>query len=281
MYSYNLYGSAKTMPIVSSDNFHPIGKEGIQFLAKKFTRVFPEEIWEKIWGYMINPTHVTRNCVTEKEYRDILGLSLVSKECYAILFPPIYFKLVEFKIKLLSIEFTYIRNMDAYYVKEWHFNKLLKCTQLALHFCKRKYPTEINDKARMVIKNNTKCAIHVLRSCEHKICQKENPINEDDFIFLSDIYEYDYESVCMWKFTGWTSIACYIPCLIACCPVLCICSPCIIGIEFMECLNHDPGEAPGPYLCIPFALANTKRKHLGRRTILNDYRLCQGRQCCA
>lgn len=99
----------------------------------------------------------------------------------------------------------------------YNFNSLYTNTSLLLSY-KHNKSLPIQNKINTCILSHPH-AYNILKTVENKTITNE--INEQHFIFLSQIYNYPYESILSWKVKGYCCLGIYIPCFVVSCPCWC------------------------------------------------------------
>lgn len=287
------------------NSFYPIGKECLDVLhiltfktLKQY--VLPKEVWQTIWNYVTDTdTNIIQfNLTTPQMYTSLLNLGSVSRNFYKVIFVKLHNEIYELKHAYIDKCFKTIINKcglnyrdesySTYSNTQKSFYLFLELTQKLINTDKYR-PFGTQKMSPYFIEKYKWAGKKVLTNSKHNInCSgsENNKISEKDYIYLSDIYDYNYESVCMWKCKWYTCLTCYIPLLIGCAPVICLCSPCIAFNEFLESCNHDPGEYDGPIWSIPFDVCDIKNKNnnynidnlSSRCTMWRHFCLC--RCCC-
>jgi hypothetical protein len=246
---YNNYGSIQIY------DFYPL-KDDAWNLLKEY-RSLPKEIWQSIWNYLIDPKLIYFNMVNEKCYFNVLKLGLTSRSLYHLF--------QNIRLKILYLKFSKLTNTDISFSKLYNYTRLLEECKYPIRKTRDiktldeiKQYKNISDSIIMTYKNRIQTS---LLSYERTFTSKNCRIDEGDFIYLCNIYEYKYERCIIKRCRVLTCTSCYILSLTACCPLITLCCPCLCYWQIKSCENDsedsDPYIQSGPIPCFPWTMINT------------------------
>ena len=210
--------------------------------------ILPNDVIIKIWNYIINS-----NFDEIESYYGIISYSHVSKLMFEKVYP-----IIDLKMANLMFD-KFVSNYDPFrdYCYKM-FNCLLRYTQ-----CIMKYKNGNSREIKLIIKNKKIIANETLKQCEKSISYWSDDggdrqiIEERNFIYLSNIYDYEYETSQMWRLKGCMCFTCYISAIVACCPLICVSCPCICWYKINYCTG-SVGTCFG--LCKPLSALNIDKK---------------------
>lgn len=137
-----------------------------------------------------------------------------------------------------------------------NFHVLYENTLLLSTYAKDKPPYLQNIIHAQI--SNHPYAHDILNNVEKLILKDE--IDEQQFIYLSKKYHYDYETILAWRAKGCCCLTAYLPCFIVACPMCCpIWCPYIIYDTLIHCMDVDDTYVYKPLQPFSVLKLNNKR----------------------
>lgn len=173
--------------------FTPMNEKSID--ALNIIHKLPRELWIEIINY----------------YRIDFKLACINKQFYEV-FSVILLETIQHKFYFTPYPY-YHNNANGH---RDNFHKLHHYTSILVSY--KEYNPALQHKIDIMI-NNHLHAIDILKNVKNLVIN--NNIDEQQFMFLSNVYHYPYQSILEWKIKGYCCLGAYLPFFIACCPIWC------------------------------------------------------------